>query len=154
MSHFVVSTCKTITSRAAIVYMWQHIVPKDAVSHPFLMHGLLAFSALHLASLHPQDTLLRHHYAQLCQNHQAKAIPEFRQALLDLRSESAGPCFAMGSVLACLAVAAVSDNRLELALDDIIFTEKPTNSSPLHPPLHIHPNPRHPKYTTTLMGMG
>lgn len=103
--------------------MWQHVVPKDAVSHSFLMHGLLAFSALHLASLH-QDTPLRYHYAQLCQSHQAKAIPEFRRALLDLKPESSGPCFAMGSILACLAVAAVSDNRLELALNDWGFANE------------------------------
>lgn len=116
MSHFLLSSCKTITSRPELLHMWQEIVPKDAVSQPFLMHGLLTFSALHLASIHIDDPPLRHQYAQLCQYHQAEAIPEFRQALATLGPESAGPCFAMGSILACLTVAAVSDNRLDSAL--------------------------------------
>ncbi|KAM7195854.1 hypothetical protein V8F33_006503 [Rhypophila sp. PSN 637] len=118
MSHFLLSSCKTITARSDIIHMWQQVVPKDAVAHPFLMHGILAFSALHLASLHPDDPPLRLQYARLSQHHQSEAIPEFRKCLANLRPESAGPCFAMGSILACLAVAAVSDNRLDRALDE------------------------------------
>lgn len=98
--------------------MWQHVVPKDAVSQPFLMHGVLAFAALHLASLNSHDPPARLQYARLSQHHQSEAIPEFRRALTPLSPDSAGPCFAMGSILACLAVAGVSDNRLDLLLQE------------------------------------
>ncbi|KAM7187074.1 hypothetical protein V8F20_011142 [Naviculisporaceae sp. PSN 640] len=118
MSHFLLSSCKTITSRPDLIHMWQHVVPKDAVSQPFLMHGVLAFAALHLASLNSHDPAVRLQYARLSQHHQSEAIPEFRRALSSLSPESAGPCFAMGSILACLAVAGVSDNRLDLLLEE------------------------------------
>lgn len=134
MSHFVLCACKTLTARADILHMWQHAVPNDAVSHPFLMHGILSFSALHLAYLHKHTSNspeLRLRYARLAQHHQSEAIPEFRRALGSLSPESAGPCFAMGSILASLAVAGVSDNRLDLLL---VLPEEPgpnSSSSPV-----------------------
>lgn len=50
-AHFIDSTSLSISKNNATLELWQHIVPGLATQHPFLLHGLLAISALHLASL-------------------------------------------------------------------------------------------------------
>jgi hypothetical protein len=39
------------------MYVWQNDIPQMAVSHDFLMQGLLAISALHLSTLQPHRKL-------------------------------------------------------------------------------------------------
>ncbi|KAH8654392.1 hypothetical protein BGZ61DRAFT_435081 [Ilyonectria robusta] len=57
----------------------QHAVPQEAFLYPSLLHQILAFSALHLAYLHPNS---RRHLIQASQ-HQSTAISGTRELLKD-----------------------------------------------------------------------
>ncbi|CAJ0546496.1 Ff.00g011230.m01.CDS01 [Fusarium sp. VM40] len=109
MAHFVSSTARTISPRPEISQLWQTVIPEEAITCPFLVHGMLAFSAMHLASLRPSQ---REHYEQCCRRHQNEAIPEYRRAIQNIKVEMSGQVFAMASLLILLGLASVSDNAL------------------------------------------
>lgn len=87
--------------------MWRKAAYDDAVKFPFLMHGMLAFSALHLSAT---DKSRKQAYAQLCRHHLVLGVPDFRHALSQLDRHSEGPCLAMSLLLASVAFASISDN--------------------------------------------
>ncbi|KAJ5588189.1 hypothetical protein N7537_010867 [Penicillium hordei] len=109
MGHFTSSTAYTISPRTEVLQLWQKVISEDAISCPFLAHGILAFSALHLASLRPSQ---REKYEQRCRRHQNEAIPEYRRVIQDIRPGIAGPVFAMASLVVLLGLATISDNAL------------------------------------------
>ena len=49
-------------------YIWRYLVPEEAVAHPFLMHGILAVSAIHLSRI--KDDHRRSIYTNLAVAHQ------------------------------------------------------------------------------------
>ncbi|KAL4949054.1 hypothetical protein BDW69DRAFT_82727 [Aspergillus filifer] len=53
LHHFMTSTCYTTSRVPAIQSLWRDEVPRIAFSTPFLLHALLAVSALHLAHSTP-----------------------------------------------------------------------------------------------------
>ncbi|EMC99938.1 hypothetical protein BAUCODRAFT_356585 [Baudoinia panamericana UAMH 10762] len=61
-----------------VAHLWQDTVPQEAFKHPFLLHALLALSALNLAHHHDVDAA---RYLRLADKHQAIAISGFRNAL-------------------------------------------------------------------------
>ena len=64
--------------RPGVRHLWMQYVPQQARQHAFLMHGILALSALHLAYLsNYQETK----YLQLCDKHQSIALKRFREIL-------------------------------------------------------------------------
>lgn len=64
--------------RPGVRAVWMQYVPQQARKHAFLMHGILALSALHLAYLSGyQDSK----YLQLCDKHQTIALKRFREIL-------------------------------------------------------------------------
>ncbi|KIL93685.1 hypothetical protein FAVG1_02245 [Fusarium avenaceum] len=109
MAHFVSSTARTISPRPEISQLWQTVIPEEAIDCPFLVHGMLAFSAMHLASLRPSQ---REHYEQCCRRHQNEAIPDYRRAIQNIKVEMSGQVFAMASLLILLGLVSVSDNAL------------------------------------------
>lgn len=110
MSHFTSSTMQTLFSRMDALNLWQTVVVADAPSHPFLLHGMLALSSLHLASLRPPGQ--RPRYTWLCQIHQAHAISHYRRVLQDVKLDQIGPVLAMAQILAFLSLATLTDNGL------------------------------------------
>ncbi|KAF5550161.1 C6 transcription factor [Fusarium phyllophilum] len=121
MGHFTSFTAHTISSRTEVRQLWQSVVPEEAVSYPFLAHGMLALSAMHLASLRPSQ---RSRYEQCCRRHQDKAILGYRRAIQNIMPEASGPVFAMTSLVALLGLATISDNAL--CREDAAYKNQPT----------------------------
>ncbi|PNP60891.1 hypothetical protein FNYG_14378 [Fusarium nygamai] len=122
MGHFTSSTAYTISSRTEVRQLWQSVVPEEAVTYPFLAHGMLALSAMHLASLRPSQ---RSRYEQCCRQHQDEAIPGYRRAIQNIMPEASGPVFAMAmSLVALLGLATISDNALHR--EDTASKSQPT----------------------------
>ncbi|KAJ4251479.1 hypothetical protein NW762_011464 [Fusarium torreyae] len=155
MSHFTRRTVYTFSSYPTLVDAW-HTIIRDAVSQPFLLHGILAISALHLASEPrcPSDDdndseFTTHDYIRAFRYHQNEAIPQYRKILqsfdlvgdeeFGLRSREpwpAGPAYAMGFLTGMTAAAEVSDNSPSVYLeqDEDDTTTASTTTSPAHSP--------------------
>jgi len=83
--HYIEYTCVTIATNAETERIWKVIVPELAYEHPFLMHGILACSAQHLAYLNPAQKLEL--TIRACSN-QDKGMPLFRFAIENPRKEN------------------------------------------------------------------
>jgi hypothetical protein len=97
---------KTCRSRLAGSIRLQHIfeehIPEEATQHSFLMHGVLALSALHLATLKPAQV---NKYASLCDKHQASALASYRQILTHITDDVADALFALATILSISSLA-------------------------------------------------
>lgn len=82
-------------------YLLQLEVPREAISHPFFLHEILAFSAFHLAYPHPSK---RSSYVLHASRHQSLAIKGIRDALAG--SINAGNCHALFGTSLFLTVSA------------------------------------------------
>lgn len=77
--------------------IWQFLVPEEALSHKFLMRGVLAISALELAS--QRDDASRLQYIKMAAMHQNEALGEFQGLLSQINNENSKAIFAFSSIL-------------------------------------------------------
>lgn len=80
-------------------YLWQTEIPLAATRHTFLMHGIMALSSLHLASLKPSKSLALATYLSLSDHHQALALEAYRTTLSSRADEASDALFAYSMVL-------------------------------------------------------
>jgi len=88
--------------------VWQIAIPKMAIQYPFLMHELLAVSALHMAYLTPsrEDELLTK--ASRCE---ALALPSFRALTSDITRENCHAAFAFAGFIITSSLASARSLR-------------------------------------------
>jgi hypothetical protein len=79
--------------------IWQLDVPEMAISHPALMHGMLALSAMHVAYLRSNECSK---WVELACKHQDTALTLFRSALSTVNEKSLEPVFAL-SIILCIS---------------------------------------------------
>ncbi|KAF4429137.1 Sterol uptake control protein 2 [Colletotrichum fructicola] len=79
MHHYTSVSYRTFSHSSQAQKTLQYDVPREALSYPFLLHQLLAFSAYHLAYLQPD---CRHAYLMQAAQHQNDAINGMRGTLL------------------------------------------------------------------------
>ena len=102
-------------------HIWQAIVPREAGAHPFLMHGLLAFSALHLARSSQGD--VADTYLAVCVAHQNQALALFRPLIEDINATNANAMFALSGLITAFGFGfpQVSSPRVTLTpVDDFV----------------------------------
>ncbi|EGY19730.1 hypothetical protein VD0002_g5403 [Verticillium dahliae] len=102
MHHYSTSACLTLPRSADLQHVWQLEIPKIALTHVFLLHQVLAFSALHLATLRPER---RAAYALTASQHQTDAVAGMRAALPRITAANCDPLFAASSLLLLSAYA-------------------------------------------------
>lgn len=84
-------------------HIWGDYVPQQAIKYPFLMHGILATSALHLAYLNRYRS---GHYLQLSDKHQTVAVRTYRSLLdTDINAENADALFILASIISVTTMA-------------------------------------------------
>ncbi|KAF2008409.1 hypothetical protein BU24DRAFT_360426, partial [Aaosphaeria arxii CBS 175.79] len=120
MHHWVTEAHLTVSPREDIGHMWRILTPKQAITRHYLMHELLAFSALHIASTQTDKTKA---FYGLGIHHQDLAIRSMRKVLPNMTVENAG-ALAVTSALLCLTV--FSARGLESALSTNEATSKIT----------------------------
>ena len=76
LHNFTTATYATLTTDGGLQELWQMAVPRIAFSYDFVMHALLAMSALHLSFLHPSDRS----YYMMATEHHGKALRLLRAA--------------------------------------------------------------------------
>jgi hypothetical protein len=104
MHHYATVSYKTISNRETFSTIFQTVVPKEALAHPFLMHGILSLSALHLVQLN-KGTEQCQIYAQLATGQQTLALALFRKELNNITPINCHALFAFSSIATVLAFA-------------------------------------------------
>lgn len=92
------STYETLSRDESTDAVWRYVVPEEALSHPFLMHGILALSALHLARTGPERSR-RASYLGRAVAHQNQALALFRGLLGDFNEANAKAMFAFSNIV-------------------------------------------------------
>ncbi|PYI05694.1 hypothetical protein BO78DRAFT_317465 [Aspergillus sclerotiicarbonarius CBS 121057] len=92
------STYKNVSRGENTDHIWRARAPEEALAHPFLMHGLLALSALHIARTRP-DVQQRPTYLSTAVAHQTQALALFRDLLSDINASNSKAMFAFASVV-------------------------------------------------------
>jgi hypothetical protein len=77
-------------------HTWKDVAPKHAITHPFLMHEILAFAALHKAYKQPDQ---RQEYYSFGIHHQDLAIRGIREKLHDVTPHEAAAIVATSTLL-------------------------------------------------------
>ncbi|RMJ27340.1 C6 zinc finger [Aspergillus sp. HF37] len=95
------STHKTLSRNPRVDPIWRYFVTDEAVVNPFLMHGILAVSALNLARTKPDSS--RPTYIGAAVAHQNQALALFRELLGDINPSNAKAMFAFASIVVVYA---------------------------------------------------
>ena len=75
MMQWCTTTYRSVSRNSTVEGIWQGVVPREAMRHPFLMHGILALSALHLASSTSSTTgASKEEYLRTAKSHQQQAV--------------------------------------------------------------------------------
>ena len=71
MMHWCSTTYHSVSLDSTAEWIWQTIVPQEAMHHPFLLHGILALSALDQANA--SNGKIREEHLKVAQRHQTRA---------------------------------------------------------------------------------
>ncbi|KAI8959094.1 hypothetical protein F5Y11DRAFT_16230 [Daldinia sp. FL1419] len=104
--HFAKATAIAQADDSASIAVWRETIPDLATQYPFLLHEILAVAALHLKSATPEHARF---LERIATEHQAKAIPLFREALSASSSETALALFACSCLFIPYHFAAAKD---------------------------------------------
>lgn len=102
LHHYTRHTYETISDLDHVLPVWQDAAPQEAVSHPFLMHGLLSLAAFHIALTEPSKYKA---YADRAMQHYTLALTLYRPVLSNVDQSNCHALFAFSSVAAILAFA-------------------------------------------------
>ena len=100
--------------------IWRDVVPNEAYACEFLMHGLLAVSALHIASLKPESSSV---YIDIATSHQTIGLASFRTELSNITDQNCNSLFAFSSIVvayACTRPIRNGNNTLPEPIDNAI----------------------------------
>lgn len=120
MHHFSTCTYATLAQNEELLRVWQVVIPNESFSHEFLMRGILAVSALHLAHLDPQKNTV---YTQLSAFHQDFGLKGFRASLTNVTEDNRAAVFAFASLLVpyvCAVMTKSATRSLTAPIDNAI----------------------------------
>lgn len=118
INHYSNSTCLTVTDDVLHFPIWQVVVPEIAQSYPFLRHGLLALSAMHLRLTScPSKRLL---YTELAHQHQGEALKSYIPQLQMITEESCPALFAFSTILSALSYSFLQSEESDLQGEEYI----------------------------------
>lgn len=97
LHNFTTSTCYTLSSKPDLKSLWQVVIPQLAFSQDFLMRGLLAISALHLAHFAPQEK--RGRFAAQAAMQQDRALTAVRPAMSNVTKDNCDALFVFSTTV-------------------------------------------------------
>ncbi|KAL3492089.1 hypothetical protein BJX62DRAFT_203545 [Aspergillus germanicus] len=96
LHHFCTVTTDTLAIREDARYTWRVMVPREGYENTYLMHGILAISALQQAQLYPAQ---KEHFLALSSSHQAEGLETFRTLLQNVKPENWPSMFCYASLV-------------------------------------------------------
>ncbi|KAH8590093.1 hypothetical protein B0O99DRAFT_522052 [Bisporella sp. PMI_857] len=118
MHHFCTTTWSTMGMREDMRQVWRVVIPQEGYSHPFLMHGILALSALHKAYLLP-DKRLR--YLTLGAHHYTCGQGVYRKLMANVTDENWKPIFCFALILIAYVRSPPATRSEKYAIEDPIL---------------------------------
>ncbi|KAL4884437.1 hypothetical protein BJY04DRAFT_8435 [Aspergillus karnatakaensis] len=97
MMQWCTTTYRSVSRNSAVECIWQAVVPREAMRHPFLMHGILALSALHLAVTNKNST--KDHYIRASKAHQHQAVIGLSRLAGKLKPSHCNAAFTLSNIM-------------------------------------------------------
>ena len=99
LHNYTTATCFSLSTDLSKQQIWQFAVPREAASHDFLLHALLAISAMNLWYVNPTK---RHLYERAAVSHRNLALITSIPALNEVTDDNCHALFAMSSIISVL----------------------------------------------------
>lgn len=116
MHHFTLHTSKSLARRQQMQEAWQVAFPTLAYSYEFLMHGILALSALHLGYLKPENYS---RYTTSSRFHISLGLRSFRKLLSSPTVANCSALFAFSSLIMVYIYASPAES-VEVSMVDTL----------------------------------
>lgn len=101
--HWCSSTYATMAHTKEVEVVFQFLLPREGLTYPFVLHGVLALSALHIARTESRSD--GPSYFSIALEHQNRALALFRPEVLSLNCENSNILFVFSGILFQLAFA-------------------------------------------------
>lgn len=98
LHQFTSSTAFTVADGTEVQRTWTGSVIELAFDHSFLLHSILAFSALHMAHIHPQEKAI---YGNVAARHQDKALSGVHSAIANITAHNCEALLAFSLLTVC-----------------------------------------------------
>ncbi|KAL3465065.1 hypothetical protein BJX64DRAFT_297802 [Aspergillus heterothallicus] len=105
MHHFATETYATLCVSTSESRTWQVLVPRLALKHRYLMHGILSLAALHIAAVRDPPGETARPYVDAGLEYHSRSLEPFRIAVGDLSAENAEAAFAQAVVTTAISLA-------------------------------------------------
>jgi hypothetical protein len=115
MHHYATSTSYTLSSGAAASVVWRLNVPQIAYSHEFVMRGILAMAALHIAHFKPEKRVF---YVEQAMIHHQLALPVATAMLSNVNEDNCTALYLFSSMALLHALASPRKDSDFLIVDD------------------------------------
>lgn len=127
LRHYFDSSYKTFVTNNKAERVWIEVVPGLTYSNKFLLQGILACTALHMAHLNPDE---RQKYTLRGCSHQDSAIPEFREAIKNPTEDNCDAIIAFSYLLVVYSLA----TDLEYPNNPLLIVDaNPSSTQPILP---------------------
>ncbi|OKL62286.1 hypothetical protein UA08_02497 [Talaromyces atroroseus] len=120
LHHFTANTCPSLTSSPDVQHLWATTVVQMALQHRFLLHGVLALSALQGAyTARPEDINNSRQLVEYATRHQAISLSLYQHALANPTPGQHDALFVLSVVIFMLAIATLRDENPQTGAGDI-----------------------------------
>ena len=134
IQHYSTRTYMTMSSRLATHVVWRDTIFAEALRHDFLLHGLMATSALHKATMQSRTSDTYAEYSKVALAHQNAALAGYIPAVSKPNQDNG---IALFSVSLLLTIWAFASKRLPEGLNSVkLELSQGENSPGLTLPLH------------------
>ncbi|KIV89513.1 hypothetical protein PV10_06906 [Exophiala mesophila] len=127
IQHWSTRTYITMSSRLTAHVVWRDTIFAEALRHEFLLHGLIATSALHKATLQPESAEARAEYSKVALAYQNAALAGYIPAVSNPTQDNG---IALFSLSLFLTIWAFASKRLPEGLSSVKLELSSRDSSP------------------------
>ncbi|OJD15371.1 hypothetical protein AJ78_04376 [Emergomyces pasteurianus Ep9510] len=124
MHHYATTAFVSLADYEVYKSVWQVIVPQQAQSYRFLMHIILAISALHISHLRDSDNGKESSYKDLAHTHYDDAVAEFRSTVPQMTKSNSSAVFAFSHLTIYFAFGSskfsINNGRMEDPIGELL----------------------------------
>ncbi|KAF2004428.1 hypothetical protein P154DRAFT_43109 [Amniculicola lignicola CBS 123094] len=134
MHQWAISTCHGFGEFPGDSDPWQIDIPIQGQQYPFLMRGILAVAAAHLAKM-TSDPAVRYTYVELAAYHHDLALPDYRSAIQNVTEQNITAVLAFSTLTTVHSLAAprdITNHQFGSRIYEWMFLHKGVGDIPPH----------------------